>query len=418
MLGRMLASSLHARRARLVLALLAVTLGVAVSIALAALALQVGDDLARTLRAAGPHFVVMPAGARWPLDLGGAEIEPPRAGLGLAIDAVARLKSGFWRNNVLDAAPERTAAATLGGAPVTLVGTWFDHSLALADGTWRTGLARLKPRALASGRWPAEDANEVALGSAWGVRHRMTIGSMVNVAIGTRAHAMRVTGLVSADPREADRAWVPLAWLDRVAGGAGRIDRVWLSALVRPPSTKSAPDPKRDPAGYERHMCTAYPDVVANALANDIAHSEVLPMTEMVSGEGAVVGRLNLLMLLLALAAIVASVLGLLSTSTATVIERSVELGLLRALGATSPQIATLLLAETLIVSLAGGILGFGLGVAGAAAIRGDTFGTSAALSPLLLPLAILIAVAVAIVGTLAPLRMALRLDPAQVLRG
>src|SRR5438132_8278933 len=112
-------ASLAARRARLGLALVAVTLGVAVSIALAALALQVGDDLARTLRAAGPNFVVMPAGARWPLDLGGAEIEPPRAGLVLGVNAVAQLKTTFWRNNVLEAAPERAASATLEDAPVT-----------------------------------------------------------------------------------------------------------------------------------------------------------------------------------------------------------------------------------------------------------------------------------------------------------
>src|SRR6186997_2395920 len=108
MTARLVFSALAARRGRLVVALLAVALGVAVTTALAALALQVGDDLARTLRAAGPNFVVMPAGARWPLDLGGAEIEPPRGGLGLAVGAVSRLKSGFWRNNVLEAAPERT----------------------------------------------------------------------------------------------------------------------------------------------------------------------------------------------------------------------------------------------------------------------------------------------------------------------
>jgi putative ABC transport system permease protein len=158
--------------------------------------------------------------------------------------------------------------------------------------------------------------------------------------------------------------------------------------------------------------------VVARDIAEVLDGAEVLPMTEVVTGEGHVVERLNLLMLLLALAALSASTLGLLSTTTATVVERGVELGLMRALGASAPQIAVLLLGETVLVSLLGGGLGFFLGSVGAAAIRGQAFGTGSPIQMLLLPLALVVALAIAVAGTLAPLRMALRLDPATVLRG
>jgi putative ABC transport system permease protein len=140
-------------------------------------------------------------------------------------------------------------------------------------------------------------------------------------------------------------------------------------------------------------------------------------MTEVVAGEGMVVQRLNVLMMLLALAALTASTLGLLSTTAATVVERRVELGLLRTLGATSRQIAGLLLGETVLISVLGGALGWGFGTLGAAAIRGETFGTASAAPPLVLPLALVLALVVALVGTLGPLRMALRTDPATVLR-
>jgi putative ABC transport system permease protein len=136
------------------------------------------------------------------------------------------------------------------------------------------------------------------------------------------------------------------------------------------------------------------------------------------AGEGHVVERLNMLMLLLALAALVASTLGLLSTTTATVVERGVELGLLRALGASSRQIAALLLGETLLVSVAGGALGWLLGTLAAAAIRGESFGAGTTMNPLLLPVALMLSLGVAAAGTIGPLRMALRLDPATVLRG
>src|SRR5262249_36861414 len=161
--------------------------------------------------------------------------------------------------------------------------------------------------------------------------------------------------------------------LQALAGRPGEIDRIWLSALVHAPSKKPAPDPAKDPVGYEKHMCTAYPEVVAHDLAGGLPHAEVVPMTEVVAGEGAVVGRLTTRMLLLALAALSASVLGLLSTSTATVVERSTELGLLRALGASRRQLAVLLLGETLLVSILGGVAGWGAGLGLASAIRGGT---------------------------------------------
>jgi len=50
--------------------------------------------------------------------------------------------------------------------------------------------------------------------------------------------------------------------------------------------------------------------------------------------------------------------------------------------------------------------------------VRGQTFGQGGAFEPLLLPLSLALALGVAFLGTLAPLRMALRLDPATVLRG
>src|SRR5439155_7956370 len=110
-------------------------------------------------------------------------IEPPRAGLVLGVNAVAQLKTTFWRNNVLEAAPERAASATLEDAPVTLIGTWFDRAVTIEDGTWRTGLARLRPNWSVLGRWPAEDAAEVAVGRRWAERHRVRVGDRLTARI-------------------------------------------------------------------------------------------------------------------------------------------------------------------------------------------------------------------------------------------
>jgi putative ABC transport system permease protein len=418
MFVRILLASLAARRLRVLLALLAVALGVAVSTALATLSLQVGDDLARTLRAAGPNFVVQPAGAVWPLDLGGAEFAPARAGVSLPIASVERMRNSFWKNAILAAVPELVAAATLDDRPATLLGTWFDHSVADGDGRWNTGLPALHPTWTVVGRWPREGADEIVLGHELATRLGRREGQWVEVAIEGRRRMLQVAGVVTAGGRDDAKAWAPIEVVQAMTGRLARADRVWLSALVMAGPTGPAPDPNRDPSGYERFMCTPYPGNVARDLAEQLPGAEVLPLAEVVAGEGMVVSRLNFLLLLLALAALAAATLGLVATTTATVVERGVEIGLLRSLGATTRQLAALLMGETVLVSLAGGAAGWLLGSLAAAAVRGRTFGEGGMLEPLLLPLALVLALAVAVIGTLGPLRLALKLDPATVLRG
>lgn len=400
------------------LAFLVVTVGVAVATALATLALQVGDDLARALRTSGPNFVVLPQGASWPLDLGGASYQPARAGAALDSDAVARLKRSFWSNNLLEATPECAIAATLGGRPVTLLGTWFAHSVPTRSGEWRTGLAALRPNWRVNGHWPREGSNEIALGASLASRVALHPGERVEVSCGGRADHWLVSGVVAAGGLEDGLAWAPLERVQELGGRGGEVDRVWLSALVLPQPGGPPPDARRDPQGYERYMCTAYPGNVAGSLRDQVGDAEVLPMSEVVAGEAQVVRRLSLLMLLLALAALAAATLGLLSTTMASVIERSVELGLLRALGAGTGQIAALLLGESLLVACAGGLGGFLLGTLGATLLRGTTFGAHSPVQPLMLPVAMLLAMLVAVAGTLAPLRVAQRVDPATVLHG
>ena len=429
MFARLLLRSLRARRARLALALMAVSLGVAIAIMLGALSLGVGDDLARALRAAGPNFVVMPSGARWPLDLGGATFEPARAGATLGDTVVASLRGTFWRNNLLAAAPELVASAraktrrtdgALGlgsGERFTLIGTWFDQRASAGD-DWSTGLGALHPTWRVAGRWPREGAAEVALGRELAARLGARPGDAIRFEVAGATDSFAVTAIVSAGGPEDRLAWAPLARVQRLTGRTGEVDRVWLSALVRPESHRAPPDPARDPRGFERWQCTAYPANVARTFRDRLVSADVLPMTEVVAGEAHVVQRLNFLMVLLGLAALTASTLGLLSTTTATVVERRVEIGLLRSIGASSRQLAALLFGETLLVSIAGGILGWAVGNAAALLVRGESFGAAGAMQPLLLPIAVALSAAVAFLGTLGPLRMALNVEPATVLRG
>ncbi|HYM80078.1 MAG TPA: FtsX-like permease family protein [Candidatus Limnocylindria bacterium] len=418
MVGRMLLASMRARQSRLALALLAVSLGVAVATALATLTLEVGDDLARTLRARGPNFVVQPRGASLPLDLGGADLQPARAGLALDEQVVAALKRSFWKHNVLEASPELALAVTLDGRPSALTGVWFERELAGPDGPWRTGLARLHPTFRLAGRWPGEGTDEIALGRDLAARLGLRVGAPVTVAHGGQRQRHRVTAIVSAGGLDDRRAWAPLRVVQDLAGRTGEVDRVWFSALVLPAPRTPAPDPEQDPVAYERYSCTAYPDNVARDLALAVGGADVLPLREVVAGEARIVGRLDFLMIALSLLALGASILGVASTATAAVVERRSEIALLHSLGAARAQLAALLLGETSSVALLGGVAGWVLGSLAAFLIRGHRFDLQSTFHWPLLPIALLLALGVGVLGTLVPLRQALRIDPATVLRG
>ncbi len=65
----------------------------------------------------------------------------------------------------------------------------------------------------------------------------------------------------------------------------------------------------------------------------------------------------------LALIAILVGFFGIANTMTMNVIERTQEIGMLRAVGMTRPQIIRTILAEAALIGLVGGVLGLALGV-------------------------------------------------------
>ena len=96
--------------------------------------------------------------------------------------------------------------------------------------------------------------------------------------------------------------------------------------------------------------------------------------------------------------------------------ERIAEVGLRKAVGATSGSIATQFLWEATTVSLVSGILGVGVGI-GAAVVLANIYDVSMQLKPLGLIVALAASVLVGIVAGVFPARRAARLDPIEALR-
>jgi putative ABC transport system permease protein len=90
----------------------------------------------------------------------------------------------------------------------------------------------------------------------------------------------------------------------------------------------------------------------------------------------------------------------------------------MKALGASRALVGAIFLGEQWLIALLGGAAGYVVGLGLAHWLGQQVFGVSPLLRPILLPVVLGVAAVVATLGSLAPLRNIMRLDPAPVLRG
>jgi len=125
---------------------------------------------------------------------------------------------------------------------------------------------------------------------------------------------------------------------------------------------------------------------------------------------------LGMLVSIFAGLALALSMIGLYGLVTFGVAERRRELGIRLALGSSSPVLVRLILRRALILAMAGVVVGIGLSIPLAGAIRGSLFGI-APFSPGVLALASTILIATSIAAAWIPARRATRIDATLTLR-
>jgi putative ABC transport system permease protein len=134
--------------------------------------------------------------------------------------------------------------------------------------------------------------------------------------------------------------------------------------------------------------------------------------------EGAILEKTQLLMLLITILSLAGAALGISNLVTAGVMERSREIGLLKALGAGNAPVSWLILTEILITGVIGGVIGYFAGLGFAQIIGQTVFGAAINIKPMVVPLVAILVFLVTLAGSVPSIRLLLSLRPAEVLHG
>ncbi|MFT4079293.1 ABC transporter permease [Rhodomicrobium sp.] len=432
MLVRMLRQSFFEGYRRKALAAATVALAATLITALFALSVDVGDKMAREMKQYGSNIRVTPKSETTSLVIGGIDYNPLKGRDYLNETDLPKMKDIFWRNNIVGLAPRLSMPVNVEGngaaSQIPLVGTYFDRVTPLpSDSAWRTGVKITNPFWKAEGAWPDDaSTSEVLVGQDLAKRLGIGVGGSLILRDANKPDApprdVKVTGILASGAGEDQAIVAPLPLVQEMANLAGKVQSVDVSALTvaendlsRKASHGSETLSSKE---YDTWYCTAYVSAISHQIEEAVAGVAARPIWQVASGEGAVIGRIDMLLLVVSLAAIAAAAMAVAALTNTTVSERSKEIGLMKALGATTGQVYTLFMGEAIVVGLLGGALGLVLGYFVAQSVGWSVFGTDIEIQPITVPVVLFVSVMIVLIGSILPSRAIARLLPVEVLHG
>jgi putative ABC transport system permease protein len=419
MFFRLLYQSFLRQRRRKLLAGIAITLGVSVATAMIAVATDIGDKINRELRTYGANLVVTSDEDTLDVEIGGVNLKPASSGAYLEESALPGINNMFWRHNIVGFSPMLTVPVTIENGPAVLpaqlLGTYFSKQLTNGKDTFTTGVRITQPWWKVRGAWPSDSSDDVLLGE----RLAQQLGSKVGDEVQAAGRKLHVAGILSSDGVEDSQMVAPLALAQQILGRPGAVRRVLVSAMTKPEDALARRDPKTmSPEVFDRWYCSPYVSSIAYQLQETIPHSHAEQIRQVAQNEGTVLQKIKGLMLLVTLAALLASALAVSAAMATAIFERRGEVGLMKALGAGNSAVATLFFAEAALLAVIGGAAGYGFGNLMARQIGRWVFNSSIAVQPVLFPVVIALAILVTFAGSAASIRKAMQFDPVMVLRG
>lgn len=423
MLLRIIIQSWRHNLRRKFLAVLTVFLAAALISALMVISIDSGDKMARELKSFGANLVIEPAGEAVLPEVFGKSGGARLGESFIAESDLPKIKNIFWRNNILGFAPLLNGSARVGGEETALVGTFFDREVKMSDEPgYRTGQQAVSSYWKVTGEWPADDAPQALVGWRLARDRKWRPGNRLELEGPGGREEITLTGILETGGPEDAQLVLPLDRVQHLLGQPGRVQAVRVSALTVPEnrlSRRARIDPDALAAQeYDKWYCTAYVSTIAHQLEEALPGTVARPIWQVAASEGAIVEKIQLLLGVSTLAALVSAAMGVASLMTSTIMERSREIGLMKALAAKPWQIHVVFYAEAAISALLGGVLGCLAGWALSRVIGWTLFGAPLSFAWIVVPATLAASLVIAMLGTWFPARFITRLQPAEVLYG
>ena len=428
MFFRLLFESFRRQRRRKALALLAIALGMSISTAMISVATDVGDKMNQELRSQSANLLLTPMADSLDVNIGGVDLKPASEGAYIRESDLPKMKDIFWGHNILGFAPflsaqqdfvihpHVVASDLITGDHMTanLIGTYFSQEVKAPNETFVTGVRTVNKFWQVEGEWPVDYKLEALAGSSLAAKYKLHIGDAIAGPV-----ALKITGIVTTGGAEDEAIIAPLHLVQQALGRPDQVRRVLVSALTKPEDDFARRDPRgMTPAQFERWSCSPYANSIAFGIHQALPDVRVEQIRPVEQNQGQVLSSISGLMLLLTIAALVASALAVSAVMAAAIIERRQEVGLMKSLGAGNSAVASLFLTEAGLLAIAGGVIGFAAGAFLAHRIGQTVFGSAISVHPVVLAIVIFAALLVAFAGSTGAVRKALHFDPALVLRG
>jgi putative ABC transport system permease protein len=420
---------------RKALATVTIILAASLITALMNISIDVGDKMSKEMKSYGANVTIVPKSENISLEIGGIDYNPLEGQFLIDEKELPKMKEIFWANNIVGYAPflkTKIEIAGKGKKGVSLIGTTFDAQTAVAgDEEFRTGVKTVFPYWQVRGEWPEDQktsgAVETGILAGASLARELDLKAGDKVTVKTAGDAAQqetfvVKGILSTGGAEESALVVPLPAVQKLAGVEGKVQSVSVSALTVPEDKLSRKARGKaeslEAKEYDLWYCTAYVSSITHQIEEAIPNVTARPIWQVAASEGVVINKIQLLMIVVTVAAFIASGLGISSLMVTTIMERAREIGLTKALGAADREVYLLFLSEAALVGVIGGLLGCAAGAGLSQIIGLSVFGSLVSFNPVVIPVNIAISVMIALAGSLMPSRLITRLYPAEVLHG
>ena len=426
MFWRIVKGALFRQKGKMALIAFTVALGASLATSMLNTMLGVGDKVNQELKTYGANINVLPKEASLLDDLYGMQEKEGQVQKYLKESELPNIKTIFWAYNIVDYTPylNTWVSCNNDSKHTKMVGTWFNKHMDLPTGeSIDTGMIRLKNWWEVQGEWLSEDDKDsVMLGKIFADRNGFKVGDEIQLKSNNLDKKLKVKGIFSSGSDEDAFIYATLKTAQEFAGVTGVVNKVEVSALTTPDNDlarKAAKNPlSLTIKEWEVWYCTAYVSAICYQITEVMTDSVAKPIRQVAESEGDILNKTTLLMVLITVLTLIGSGFGISNLITASVMERSNEIGLQKAIGASNGRIISIILVEIILTAIFGTVIGYGVGLLLTQIIGLTVFGSAIAPTAMVVPIVAILIILVTILGSIPAIRYLLNLNPTEVLHG